>query len=150
MSELLSVTFTGEGLSGVEHRLLLAIEAADQLEEPFGHIAGVVKKKLGRAFAAQGPGWAPLSPKYASSKAKHFPGKPILQRTGQMKADVLGAEPKITGSEMSIAVPSTPYSYHQYGTSKMPKRQIAQFSASDERQYVQEIARYLTREIEGL
>lgn len=33
-----------------------------------------------------GERWAPLSPKYAAWKLKHFPGRGILERTGFMKS----------------------------------------------------------------
>lgn len=43
-----------------------------------------------RVFASEGSAglgkWAPLSPIYAKWKAIHFPGRPILTRTGRMRA----------------------------------------------------------------
>jgi hypothetical protein len=32
-----------------------------------------------------GEAWAPLSTKYAQWKAKHFPGKRVLERTGELR-----------------------------------------------------------------
>lgn len=74
-----------------------------------------------------GTPWKPLSAQYAAWKAKHFPGKPILQRTGALMASLTG--PKAAGSVFapmpkSLTIGSTvPYAlYHQLGTGRMPQR----------------------------
>ena len=36
-------------------------------------------------FAEEGPGWAPLRPRYAAWKARHYPGMPMLVRTGALQ-----------------------------------------------------------------
>ena len=49
------------------------------------HIAADFCRREERKFAVEGPGWAELSEEYARKKAKRFPGKPILQATGNLK-----------------------------------------------------------------
>ncbi len=86
---------------------------------------------LRQTFATEGdagPGrWAPLSEKYAEWKARRFPGRPILERTGRLVASLTG--PKAPGSifkatPQSLTVGSEiPYGiYHQTGTDRMPQR----------------------------
>lgn len=79
-------------------------------------------------FAEQGPGWAPLSPRYSKWKAKHYPGMPLLVRTGALQAsltvpDAEGNINEIYPTEMilgsDLKVPSGKYTLgmlHQTGT----------------------------------
>jgi phage gpG-like protein len=73
--------------------------------------------------------WAPLSPKYKAWKERHYPGKKILAREGDLQASVawnggLGpggvfhAFPRYV--EFGTAIPYA--IYHQQGTPKMPAR----------------------------
>ena len=62
--------------------------------------------------------WAQLTPKYASWKAKRFPGEPILRQTGLMQ-DIAYIRTK--GNVFLVR--STDYGkYHQFGTSMMAAR----------------------------
>lgn len=80
-------------------------------------------------FAANGllsGGWAPLDPEYFAWKTVRFPGAPTLVRTGQLFRS-LGSDNVAMGVKKNEAVIGTNLRYakfHQYGTSKMPKRQI--------------------------
>lgn len=71
-------------------------------------------------------GWAPLSPPYAAWKAAHGGGPP-MQRTGRLFRSLVslsGPPNTITpmwarfGTEVDYA------GFHQYGTRKMPKREV--------------------------
>jgi|GEM_PF-5166013 len=61
----------------------------------------------------EGLRWKPLSRGYASWKEKHFPGKPILERTGKLKKSMTkqGAPGNITliGAFEAIFGSSVPY-----------------------------------------
>ena len=62
--------------------------------------------------------WAQLSARYASWKAKHYPGQPILRQTGLMQ-DI--AHITVKGNVFSVR--STRYgAYQQFGTSRMVDR----------------------------
>jgi len=77
-----------------------------------------------------GGAWTSLSPKYAVWKAKNFPGKPILVRTGALKDSVtwsgngLGPggvfQPEPQFVIVGSAIPYAPA--HQKGTKHMPAR----------------------------
>lgn len=74
-----------------------------------------------------GASWAPLSPLYAAWKAKQFPGRGILVRSGALKASLAssggpGAVFRTTPTALEIGT-SVPYAmFHQQGTGSMPQR----------------------------
>jgi len=68
--------------------------------------------------ATQAGSWPDLSPGYAKWKARHFPGTKILERTGRLKASLIGShEQDVLMSPTSMTVRSTvPYGrFHQLG-----------------------------------
>ena len=80
-----------------------------------------------------GAPWAPLSEAYAAWKEAHYPGRPILQRTGDLYRSLTDshdpnavrvAEGKLLklGSRIAYAT------YHQQGTRRMPARKEIQLS----------------------
>lgn len=96
----------------------------------------IFEKKQSRG---EGMKWAPLSDNpegkgYASWKAKHFPGRPILVRTGALKQSMItkGAEGNITaiGKTQAIFGTSIPYGiYHDSDKrrkSKLPRRNFSE------------------------
>lgn len=91
-----------------------------------------LKKAMVENFTAEGlpsGGWAPLSPQYASWKAIGHPGAPILVRTGRLFRAIAsspGAGTRIgpTSAQFAFAKGIEYAKFHQYGTEKMPKRQI--------------------------
>lgn len=74
-----------------------------------------------------GAKWASLSAAYAAWKAVHYPGKPILQRSGALLASLTsstapGAVYQPKPKSLTIGS-SVPYAiYHQKGTGRMPQR----------------------------
>lgn len=82
-------------------------------------------------FATQGgiigAPWAGLSPSYARKKQQEYPGRGILVRTGVLQ----GNWRLMTSRQYALLKNGTPYApYHQFGTSKMPQRMIAQVDGS--------------------
>lgn len=73
--------------------------------------------------------WAPLSDNpegkgYATWKARHYPGKPILVRTGALKKSMItkGAEGNITAIGKTQAIFGTSIPYGIYHDSDKPRR----------------------------
>lgn len=69
--------------------------------------------------------WPELSPGYAAWKARHFPGTKILERTGRLKASLIGGpEQDVRMGPTSMTVTSlVPYGgFHQRGTGRLPRR----------------------------
>jgi phage gpG-like protein len=78
------------------------------------------------SFRAQGPGWPPLRPSTVRSRvAQGFPGAPILQKTGRLKASFTsGLSWRATGHSITF-FSNVPYAkYHQTGTASMPQRRV--------------------------
>lgn len=78
--------------------------------------------------------WVALSPAYAAWKAVHFPGKPILERTGRMKRSIstlTGDVDTVNKMEKLRAEFGTvvPYAhYHQEGAPNLPQRKVVQLT----------------------
>jgi phage gpG-like protein len=76
-------------------------------------------------FGDRGRGWVALSPTYAAWKAKHFPGKPIMQRSGDLLDSLTG--PSIDIREPGYAIFGTDVEYavyHQDGDGQKQRRVI--------------------------
>lgn len=71
-------------------------------------------------------GWAPLDPVYFAWKAVRFPGAPTLVRSGQLFRSLAfdNAVMNVRKNEAVIGTNLRYAKFHQYGTTKMPKRQI--------------------------
>jgi len=135
--------------------LIAAIDAwgrdcADLRGPLTGLMLDVVTPMLKARFAAEGPGWAPLSESYAAWKHVAYPGAPILVRTGAMRgafAGGVGSEFTVTTDRLSINPSRYPYwKYHQTGTDRMPARPILQFDGT-QRQQMQD---YVSKKLQGL
>jgi hypothetical protein len=71
-----------------------------------------------------GQRWAPLSPDYAAWKETHYPGKGILQRTGDMKRAASAPARAVTPTSLTLTIEDDKLQYHQDGTDRMPKRPL--------------------------
>lgn len=73
-------------------------------------------------------GWSPLDPQYGAWKAARYPGAPPMVRTGRLFASLAGGGPdatfSITPTSMSLGTKVEYAKFHQYGTTKMPKRKL--------------------------
>lgn len=72
-------------------------------------------------------GWAPLNADYSAWKAVHYPGRPPMQATGNLRASLTtlnGPANKIGLKEAQFGTDVEYARFHQYGTTRMPKRQI--------------------------
>lgn len=88
-----------------------------------------LRKANAENFTANGlpvGGWAPLSPQYAAWKAMHFPAPP-MQVTGRLfrsLTSLAGPANVITPTWAQFGTDIEYAKFHQYGTTKMPARQI--------------------------
>ena len=101
-------------------------------------------------------GWTALSPAYATWKARHYPGKGILVRTGALRSSLTtggaGHIEKKSADRLEIGT-SVPYAiYHQKGTRKMPKRPPVELSEADKMRWSKALHKFLISEAkkEGL
>ena len=92
-----------------------------------------------RQFDAEGEGpvaghWASLKENYAAWKAKHYPGKRILERTGALCEALTqkggNSLREYTGESMTFGTLGVPYaSFHQVGTGDMVARPPLDFDS---------------------
>lgn len=95
-----------------------------------------------KQFASQGGfgsgGWEALSETYRVRKAKLYPGKGILEASGDMKrsltvpgsygnVDILEHDSLVLGTNLDYPV------YHQHGTGHMPKRKPIELPEAEKR-----------------
>lgn len=97
----------------------------------FEAMADLAAEKNRKQFQTQGTHsgtrWANLSPAYAAWKARRYPGKPILVRTGALRESLIRRPMDVdivTDRGMTVGT-SIPYAkWHQRGTPNMPARPL--------------------------
>lgn len=121
----LSITVTG--VTETLTALTRFDAACADLRPAFERVVPIVPQMVADTFAAQGPGWRPLSPGYAAWKAAHFPGQPLLVRSGEGKAAATrpdGWETKFAPDRLTMTYRGPAYmAYHQQGGGRLPQRQ---------------------------
>lgn len=119
---LVRVGFDVEGQRQINRALELTEAQAADLSEPLGEMADVIIQAVREQFATEGAAgrghrWKPLSDPYARWKQRHWPGRPILVRTGGMKGAMLNRQTAvtITPHRMIYEPKSKIAGYHQRG-----------------------------------
>lgn len=128
----------------------------DDFRPAFEKMAEDFWKSEQERFDSAGPGWKPLSPKYALWKAKHFPGAPIMQRTGSLKASLTGqAEDTIFDvypTHMELGTQSDHAMFHQTGSIRVanhpPKRLLMKIDANLQKQWNRDMVNWLRDEVD--
>lgn len=115
-------------------RAIARMKAMERRSRDFRPVLRWAKGELERSnaanFAANGlpvGGWSPLKPRYASWKATRFPGAPTLVMSGKLFRELRSLDGPANSIGLSKATFGTDIEYakfHQYGTTKMAKRQI--------------------------
>jgi len=110
------------------------LEAMDRRTKDFKPLFEKIRADLEKSwssnFMANGlpsGGWQPLDAQYASWKSARFPGAPTMIRSGKLfesLADLRGAPNEINRMDARFGTSIEYAKFHQYGTTKMPKRQV--------------------------
>lgn len=118
-------------------RLTTALERAGAESANVGkhilpRLVPVLEGETAKQFDAEGQGpagaWASLSVPYATWKEANFPGRPILELSGALRAALTdggasGARRDVSGDSLTFGTSGVPYaSFHQTGTGRMPSR----------------------------
>jgi len=113
----------------------------------FPRVTSLFEKTIDGQFQARGHGtkgpWKALSDDYKKWKDIHFPGKPLLEATGNMRAGLTngssgyafrGTSPTV----LAFGTQSVPYaSYHQTGSPTLPVRPPFDFGSEFEDDLIQ-------------
>jgi phage gpG-like protein len=139
------------GVSAVRRDIARMQGRAEDLRPALDAIAKVVASANQANFDSEGAAgafgrWAPLSPGYRSWKEKHYPGRPILVLTGDLR-DALTSTPmqiQYASAHELVMGTSIPYgAYHQTGTPRMPRRAPVALTEQVKRDMVKVAQRYI-------
>lgn len=138
----LSIRLEGDGIDSFSLSLDRFGDNVSDLRPAFNDMAdefvALQRANFGGGGSVYGA-WSPLSPVYAAWKAVHYPGRPILTRTGALRDDLTQrplAVENIDPHRMELGTDREYAAYHQRGTARMPQRKIInQPSPSEKRQY---------------
>lgn len=103
---------------------------AEDFRPVFKFARELIRRANAENFAQAGlpvGGWAPLDAEYGSWKSANFPGTPPMIRSGKLFQDLVtlrGAENVVSRNYAQFGTSIEYAKFHQYGTRKMPKRQI--------------------------
>lgn len=91
---------------------------------------GWMRRQFDTEGAYASHGWARLSPEYAAWKALTYPGKGILQATGQLRQAASRPRRTVTPQRLVLTIDDSGprhqsvVGFHQEGTDRMPKRPL--------------------------
>lgn len=89
----INMRFTGPDAGAYSRGFEAWAHAAEDMEPVMQRIGDDVVDDVGQMFGTQGAAagapWKPLSTKYEKWKEQHYPGRPILVRTGAMRREML-------------------------------------------------------------
>lgn len=93
-----------------------------------------------------GSGWDPLSPKYGAWKATHYPGAPIMVRTGDLKESLtqrpFGVD-EVAMTEAAFGTGVEYGQYHQQGAGHLPPRRLVDLPEPERRAWVKTVLTFL-------
>lgn len=144
------LTFAVEGEAQVDRTLARFAENVGDATPVWEKLADRFAVIETRQFDSEGAygsgGWPALSPKYAAWKARHFPGAPILVRTGAGR-DSLTHRPfgieVIRPESMTIGSGLDYLRYHQGGAGNNPQRRPVELPENERRSWVNMIQRFI-------
>ncbi len=138
------------GTQQIERTLHIAANGLSDFSAPLTDIKNAFVRYQLQEFGSDGSyggdAWAPLSPKYAAWKAKHYPGTRILERTGDLRKSLTtGLQSAVRPSKL-IMWSSVPYGgYHQSGGTHLPARKIIAVPEMEKRDWVRFLQRHVVR-----
>jgi phage gpG-like protein len=143
------IRFEFFGEEQVNRTIMRTVDAADDATPAWEVLAKSFQLAQRKQFRSEGlygsGGWAPLSPRYAAWKARHYPGAPILVRTGDLRdsltqrpfgVEVIEPRYAVFGSDVDYGL------FHQQGDG-VPRRRPVELPESLRRRWVKIIQRFL-------
>lgn len=144
------VNFEVLGERQVSQMLSRTTDKAADLGPYWVMVTGFMRELIREQFDTEGGrtgGWAPLSEKYAADKIRRFGSQPILVASGNLKESLTGGSGMIArqeGNESLRFGTQLGYgSFHQTGTSRMPRRQILDLTNDNRRTMMKMLQRHL-------
>lgn len=91
-------------------------------------------------------GWSPLSPAYAAWKARNYPGRPILVRTGDLKKSLTTRPFGVEVIERKFMAIGSDVDYgkcHQHGGRYLPRRRPVELPEAERQKWVKIVQRMI-------
>ena len=133
------------GIKGIDRTLLRITKAADDMRPAWVKVIARFAKRNAVTFReGQAGGWPALSPGYAAWKERHYPGRPILVREGDLlrsltsDMDVVEIHP----TRMAAGSTSDYGARHQRGEG-VPKRAPIRIPEYTRREMVRDVQAHL-------
>lgn len=164
---MLSVRFSIAGEQQYARGFQALAHEMQDLREPLQRVRDRLVQTTGEQFASEGShgtgGWQPLSPAYQAWKDEAYPGRPMLVRTGDMRAAFLvDGTRELTATRLRWGVDDQRDSEgeliadramaHQAGRGNVPQRKIVALTHQDKRafdrafvEHIQHLRRSLIR-----
>lgn len=142
---MVKISFDVAGERQVSRAFELTAAEAQDMSEPLARVGELLLEHIGIQFATEGGEgmtghWMPLTPVYRAWKEAHFPGAPILVRTGAMRAAALDpTDVDVSPRRMVYEIPGQPGEiafFHQIGAGHLPARPIVSLTMADKREMV--------------
>jgi len=98
-------------------------------------------------------GWAPLDAEYAAWKSRNYPGQPPMIASGSLFAslrNLRGPGNEIDRKSATFGTKIKYAKFHQYGTTKMPKREVIYEPTDFQDEWGEKIARYIRDGADGI
>jgi phage gpG-like protein len=146
------LTLTMHGEAQVDRTLARYADNVQDATDLWGELADRFASANRRQFASEGRygsgGWPELSPAYAKTKARKYPGKPILEASGDLMESLtsrpFGVEALLPGS--MVVGSGIPYGrYHQQGGGNLPRRRPVELPEGERRTWVRLMQRFIMR-----
>ena len=126
--------------------------------KPFERIADNFYEGEREIFGSGGGaagGWAPLSPQYAAWKSLHYPGRPILQRTGAMMESFTGKSGpfsrfSLAPKRLEMGADDPKAGYHQKGGGNLPKREVVKLKEQQKREWMKYVHEHAVHSWPGI
>lgn len=139
------------GVQVVSRDLARARHRVGDLRPALNALAAILVEENRANFSSEGAAsvygrWDPLSPNYRRWKEKHYPGKPILVRTGALEASLTSLPMGVqtaTSTTISLGTDIEYARYHQTGTRNMPRRAPVALTERAKRDMVKVIQKWI-------
>ncbi len=148
------ISFTFYGDTQLDRRLERIELGATSAVTAFERIAESFVRAERRQFRTEGAygsgGWAPLSEGYAAWKAQHYPGQPILQRTGDLYRSLTGGAGFVRVIEDHFMVVGSSVEYGGFhmrpGPNGRPARKPIELTETLRRSWVKQLQAHIMGE----
>ena len=147
----LRFTFDIDGRVELDRELHGYLGRVSTLKPVFGLIVDDFKEMEAERFANEGgfegePKWASLTEAYGEWKKIHYPGKGILEATGELKAAVLSPATTLSDLQLAISIDNDYAIYHQSDkprNSNLKRRPIIALSAKRKSKWMRFVRDYI-------